>query len=180
VTVELNHTIVPAHDLQTSAKFLAELLGLTVDPPVAHFTPVTPANQVTLDYGQLDDFEPHHYAFMVSGQEFDAAVARIQDGGITYDGDPACQEEGQIHRSKRYEGRRGTYFSDPNGHLTEILTPGTRIAGCRACLPCCGAYFVSSAGVQAWLSMIGPASLLRPICVAAVLGPPRECRNSSG
>ena len=125
MTVELNHTIVPAHDPQTSAKFLADILGLTLDPPVAHFTPVTLANQVSLDYDQVDDFEPHHYAFMVSEQVFDAAVARIQDGGITYYGDPACQEEGQIYRSKRYEGRRGTYFRDPNGHLMEILTPGT-------------------------------------------------------
>lgn len=125
MTVELNHTIVPAHDPQTSAKFLAEILGLAVAPPVAHFTPVALANQVSLDYDQLDDFEPHHYAFMVSEQEFDAAVARIQDGGITYYGDPACMEEGQIYRSKRYEGRRGIYFRDPNGHLMEILTSGT-------------------------------------------------------
>lgn len=125
VAVELNHTIVPAHDPQTSAKFLAEILGLTVDPPVAHFTPVTLANQVTLDYDHVDAFEPHHYAFMVSEQEFDAALARIQDGGITYYGDPACQEEGQIYRSKSYKGRRGTYFRDPNRHLMEILTPGT-------------------------------------------------------
>ena len=125
MTVELNHTIVPAHDPQTSAKFLAEILGLTVDPPVAHFTPVTLANQVSLDYDQLDDFEPHHYAFMVSEPEFDNAVTRIQDGGITHYADPARQEEGQIYQSKRCQGRRGTYFRDPNGHLMEILTPGT-------------------------------------------------------
>ncbi|MDP9843667.1 hypothetical protein [Streptosporangium lutulentum] len=41
MTVELNHTIVPARDPQASAQFLAEILGLSVDPPVAHFTPVT-------------------------------------------------------------------------------------------------------------------------------------------
>lgn len=125
MTVELNHTIVPAHDPQTSAKFLADILGLTVGPPVAHFTPVTLANHVTLDYDQSDDIEPHHYAFMVSEEEFDAAVARIRDGGITYYGDPACEEEGQIYRSKRHEGRRGTYFRDPDGHLMELLTPGS-------------------------------------------------------
>jgi catechol 2,3-dioxygenase-like lactoylglutathione lyase family enzyme len=125
MTAELNHTIVPARDPQTSAKFLAGTLGLTLDLPVAHFTPVTLANHVTLDFDQLDDFEPHHYAFMLSEHEFDAAVARIQNGGITYYGDPACQEEGQIYRSKRYDGRRGTYFRDPSGHLMEILTPGT-------------------------------------------------------
>ncbi|MCX4878149.1 MULTISPECIES: VOC family protein [unclassified Streptomyces] len=124
MTVELNHTIVPARDPQASAQFLADILGLSVDPPLAHFIPVTLANQVSLDYDQLDDFEPHHYAFMVSEEEFDAAFARIQDGGITHYADPACQETGQIYRSERTEGRRGTYFRDPDGHLMEILTPG--------------------------------------------------------
>ncbi|MGW0229960.1 VOC family protein [Actinopolymorpha singaporensis] len=123
--VELNHTIVPSRDPQTSAKFLADILGLTVDPPVAHFTPVTLANHVTLDYDHHDAIEPHHYAFMVSEEEFDAAVARIQEGGITYYGDPACEEKGRIYHSKRYEGRRGTYFRDPDGHLMELLTPGS-------------------------------------------------------
>jgi catechol 2,3-dioxygenase-like lactoylglutathione lyase family enzyme len=122
--VELNHTIVPARDPRASAQFLADILGLSVDPPVAHFTPVTLANQVSLDYDQLDDFEPHHYAFMVSEQEFDAFLARIQHGGITTYGDPACQETGQIYRSRHTKGRRGAYFRDPDGHLMEILTPG--------------------------------------------------------
>lgn len=124
MTVELNHTIVPARDPQASARFLAEILGLSVDPPVAHFTPITLANQVSLDYDRTDEFEPHHYAFMVSEQEFDAALARIQHAGITHYGDPACQEIGQIYHGTRAKGRRGTYFRDPNGHLMEILTPG--------------------------------------------------------
>ncbi|RPF30518.1 VOC family protein [Streptomyces sp. TLI_185] len=124
MAVELNHTIVPARDPQASAQFLADILGLTVDPPVAHFFPVTLANQVSLDYDQLDAFEPHHYAFMVSEQEFNAALARIGHAGVTHYGDPACQEGGQIYHSERAEGRRGTYFRDPDGHLMEILTPG--------------------------------------------------------
>jgi catechol 2,3-dioxygenase-like lactoylglutathione lyase family enzyme len=120
MSVELNHTIVPAHDPKASAQFLADILGLTVDPPVAHFTPITLANRATLDYDQQDDFRSHHYAFLVSDEEFDAAFARIQDAGITFFADPACQQAGQIYRS---HGRRGTYFRDPNGHLMEILTP---------------------------------------------------------
>ncbi|WP_329118424.1 VOC family protein [Streptomyces sp. NBC_01465] len=122
--VELNHTIVPARDPQVSAQFLAGILGLSVDPPLTHFTPVRMANQVTLDYDQLDDFEPHHYAFTVGEEEFEAALARIQGGGITHYGDPACQEIGQVYRSERTEGLRGTYFRDPDGHLMEILTLG--------------------------------------------------------
>ncbi|MFF9645884.1 VOC family protein [Kitasatospora aureofaciens] len=122
--VELNHTIVPARDPQASAQFLAGILGLSVDPPLAHFTPVRLTNRVSLDYDQADDFEPHHYAFMVSEQEFDAALARIQHGAIAHYSDPTCQEIGQIYHSKLKEGRRGIYFRDPEGHLMEILTPG--------------------------------------------------------
>lgn len=120
MSIELNHTIVPAHDPKVSAQFLAGILGLKVDPPVAHFTPVTLANSVSLDFDQYDEFEPHHYAFLVSDEEFDAAFARIQNGGVTFYADPACQQPGQIYRS---HGRRGTYFRDPDGHLMEILTP---------------------------------------------------------
>jgi hypothetical protein len=39
MAIELNHTIVPAHDPVTSAQFLAHVLGLQVGQPVAHFTP---------------------------------------------------------------------------------------------------------------------------------------------
>lgn len=124
MTVELNHTIVPARDPEASARFLAGILGLTVDPPLAHFTPVRLANRVTLDYDRLDDFEPHHYAFMLGEQEFDAALSRIRHGGIAHYGDPACQEIGRIYHGKHIKGRRGTYFHDPDGHLMEILTPG--------------------------------------------------------
>jgi catechol 2,3-dioxygenase-like lactoylglutathione lyase family enzyme len=118
---ELNHTIVPAHNPVASAEFLAGILGLTVSPPMAHFTPVTLANQVTLDYDHAEDFEPHHYAFLVSDEEFEAAFARIVDANITYYADPACRQPGEIYTSNGT--RRGAYFRDPDGHLMEILTP---------------------------------------------------------
>jgi len=33
--------------------------------------------------------------------------------------DPACQQPGQTYAKR---GHRGTYFRDPNGHPTEIMT----------------------------------------------------------
>jgi len=120
MTIELNHTIVPARDPEASAGFLAGILGLPVDPPVAHFTPVTLANHVTLDYDQHDEPESHHYAFLVSDEEFDAAFDRITERGVSFYADPACRQAGQIYRKR---GCRGTYFRDPDGHLMEILTP---------------------------------------------------------
>jgi catechol 2,3-dioxygenase-like lactoylglutathione lyase family enzyme len=121
MAIELNHTIVPARDPQASAQFLADILGLPVDPPVAHFIPVTLANGVTLDYDHYDQVNEHHYAFQLSDEEFEAASGRIRDRGITYYADPGCSQPGQVYSSTN--GRRGTYFRDPDGHLMEILTP---------------------------------------------------------
>lgn len=120
MAIELNHTIVPAHDPKASAQFLASILGLQVSPPVAHFTPVTLANSVTLDFDRYDQVDEHHYAFLVSEEEFEAAFGRIRDASITYYADPACRQAGQTYDSQG--GRRGTYFRDPNGHLMEIMT----------------------------------------------------------
>lgn len=124
MAVELNHTIVPAHDPEAAARFLAELLGIEVSPRVAHFTPVTLANGVTLDYDQSEKVEGHHYAFLVGGEEYAAAFARIRGGGITYYADPACRRPAETYTGK--DGQQGLYFRDPNGHLMEIITPASR------------------------------------------------------
>ena len=121
MSIELNHTIVPAHDQQASAQFLADILGVPVDPPTSHFTAITLANRVTLDYDQSDEVEAHHYAFLVSDEDFAAAFARIREGEIAYYADPACRQAGRVY--ERGGGSRGVYFRDPNGHLMEILTP---------------------------------------------------------
>ena len=125
MSFELNHTIVAARDPQASAKFLAGILGVAVDPPLSHFTPITLANHVTLDYDQAgDDIQPCHYAFAATDGEFEAAFARIQDAGIAYFADPGCRKAGQIYQ--RDDGGRGVYFRDPDGHLMEILTRAAR------------------------------------------------------
>src|SRR5215475_11938749 len=97
MAIELNHTIVPARDPKASAEFLAGILGLQVGLPVAHFTPVTLANGVTLDY---DHVAEHHYAFAVSAAEFEAAFGRVKDAGIPYYADPGCRQAGQVYSSK--------------------------------------------------------------------------------
>lgn len=121
MSIELNHTIVAARDPQASAQFLADILGVQVDPPVAHFSPITLANNVTLDYDQSgDSIRSCHYAFLASDGEFDAAFTRIQDAGVAFFADPGCRNAGQIYH--RDDGCRGVYFRDPDGHLMEILT----------------------------------------------------------
>ncbi|MEU8488894.1 VOC family protein [Streptomyces sp. NPDC048641] len=120
MAVELNHTIVAAHDTMASARFLADLLGLEVAPEYGPFVPVQIPNGVTLDYmDTAEAISPQHYAFLVSEDDFDAIFARIGDAGLTYWADPSHHHPGEINRN---DGGRGVYFDDPNGHHLEILT----------------------------------------------------------
>ncbi|GHF79581.1 VOC family protein [Streptomyces thermodiastaticus] len=120
MTVELNHTIVAAHDKWASARFLADLLGLEVSPEYGPFAPVEIPNGVTLDFMETDGpVTPQHYAFLVSEDDFDTIFARIRQAGLAYWADPHHHRPGEINHN---DGGRGAYFDDPNGHRLEILT----------------------------------------------------------
>jgi catechol 2,3-dioxygenase-like lactoylglutathione lyase family enzyme len=119
--VELNHTIVHAHDNHESARFLAGILGLEVGAAWGPFVPVATANGVTLDFATVPagPVVSQHYAFLVSEEEFDAAFARIRAAGLAYWADPHRKQPGEINYN---HGGRGVYFLDPAGHGMEILT----------------------------------------------------------
>jgi catechol 2,3-dioxygenase-like lactoylglutathione lyase family enzyme len=119
MAVELNHTIVSAHDKHESAKFLADILGIEVGGEVDPFVQVHLANGVTLDFMNREDFSSDHYAFLVDDELFDAAYQRLLDRGVPTWADPDHHEPGGINT--RWGGR-GVYFPDPAGHNMEILT----------------------------------------------------------
>jgi len=48
--ITLNHTIVPAHDKEASARFFAHIFGLTYHGPMGHFAPVRVNDTLTLDF----------------------------------------------------------------------------------------------------------------------------------
>ena len=117
MAVQLNHTIVPVTDKEASANFLAEILGL--DPPrrFGPFMCLETANGVSLDYDDRGAPEHHHYAFLVTEEEFDAIFTRVTERGLTYWADPGHQQENRINTHGR-----GFYFEDPSGHNMEVLT----------------------------------------------------------
>ncbi len=119
MTVELNHIIVPAKDPRASAKFLASILGVKVEPDWGHFVPVKTQNGVTLDFEKAKDFPPHHCAFLVSEAEFDAALARLKKSGAAFYANYRREGRGEINH---LYGGRGVYFDDPNRHLFELIT----------------------------------------------------------
>ncbi len=119
MAIVLNHTIVPARDKEDSARFFAEIFGLEYAGTHGHFAPVQVNDTLTLDFDNREAFEPHHYAFHVSDEEFDASLARVKAAGLPYGSEPYAQDNGQINTRL---GGRGFYFRDPNEHSYELLT----------------------------------------------------------
>ena len=118
MTVSLDHTIVPATDNLASAQFLAGILGLPTGERTGFFVPVVMANGVTLDFMDVVDVAPGHYAFQVDEDEFDPIFERVRAAG-DYWADPGRQRKGETYERM---GGRGVYFNDPDGHLMEVLT----------------------------------------------------------
>ncbi len=121
MSITLNHTIVPAHDKEASAKHFAHLFGLKYEGPMGPFAPVRINDTLTLDFDDRrgERFDRHHYAFHVSDAEFDAIFERVKAAGIVYGSSPGSLEDGKINN---WRGGRGVYFRDLDGHILELLT----------------------------------------------------------
>ena len=120
MSVELNHTIVRAHDKHQTARHLVEILGLPEPTTFGPFVVVQVANGVSLDFA--DDHgpvHPQHYAFLVAEDEFDQIFGRIRERGLPYWADPGRRRPGEINTN---DGGRGVYWEEPGGHFLEIIT----------------------------------------------------------
>jgi catechol 2,3-dioxygenase-like lactoylglutathione lyase family enzyme len=138
MAIRLNHTIVAAHDRDTSATFLTTLLGLPAPSLLGPFA-VVRIGDTSLDYmdvkeymGANGEITPQHYAFLVSESEFDEIFARIRERRLPYWADPGRHERDQINT---WDDGRGLYFDDPNGHLLEIITRPYGSGGTAASRP---------------------------------------------
>ncbi len=85
------------------------------------FLPVETSNAVKLYFMDADPERrrSQHYAFLVSEEEFDSILARIQTAEITYYADPFHKQPGEVNRD---DGGRGMYFADPDDHNLEVIT----------------------------------------------------------
>ena len=84
MAITLNHTIVPAHDKEKSARFYERIFGFVYQGSLGHFAPVRiPHQGLTLDFDNRESFEPHHYAFKASEAESTrpSAVSRLKGIG---------------------------------------------------------------------------------------------------
>jgi catechol 2,3-dioxygenase-like lactoylglutathione lyase family enzyme len=119
-SIQLDHTIVPSRDKEQAARFFARIFGLAYEGPFGPFAPVRVNDTLTLDFDdRWKSFEPHHYAFRVSGEDFDAIFARVQAEGIAYGSTPWTRTDGKLNQR---DGGRQFYFDDPDGHVLEAFT----------------------------------------------------------
>jgi catechol 2,3-dioxygenase-like lactoylglutathione lyase family enzyme len=123
VTIRVEHLLLPSHDQERSARFLADLLDLEVTDQssgsaAAHFS-VVRVGDITLDYGNIEQFTPHHVAFAVDDDTFDAILDRVNAAGLEYSADPLQRRRGELNDNG---GGRGFYVHDPDGHNLEFLT----------------------------------------------------------
>ena len=119
MAIVLDHTIVPARDKDASARFFAQIMGLTYEGASGHFAPVQVNDSLTFDFDNRDSFESHHYAFYISDDDFDAILTRVKAAGRTFGSGPRTPEDGEINTRR---GGRGFYFADLDGHLLEVMT----------------------------------------------------------
>jgi catechol 2,3-dioxygenase-like lactoylglutathione lyase family enzyme len=119
MAIELNHTIVPAYDKELSAQFFSAVFGLKYAGSTGHFAALRVNETLTFDFENVKSFERHHYGFLVSDREFEDILQRVKERNIVYGSDPWHLDDRQLNQ---WNGGRGFYFRDVNGHLFELLT----------------------------------------------------------
>lgn len=122
MSIQLDHVIVPSRDRKTAAALLGGILGVpwSAETHAGPFSPVYVNGELTLDVGQIHaEFPAQHYCFRVSEPEFDAILARLREKGIAYRSTPLGPMDMQI---RQQGGGRNVYWSEPDGHVWEILT----------------------------------------------------------
>src|SRR3954466_13555830 len=118
--ITLNHTTVPARDKNPAARFFAGIFGVQLAGGGGDFPPAQVSDNLTFLFSDEDaSFESHHYAFHVSDAEFEAIFSRIKQAGLAYGSAPWSLEDGRLND---WNGGRGVYFKDPDGHVLELMT----------------------------------------------------------
>ena len=121
MTIELDHTIIPARDQRAAATLLARILDVPwSESGVGPFCAVYVNDGLTLDIDQAaGGFPTLHYCFRMPDDAFDGLVARLQSLGIDYRSTP----HGPVNRRVNVQhAGRIVYWSEPDGHVWEALT----------------------------------------------------------
>ena len=121
MTIQLDHVMVPSRDKIAAARLLGELLDVPwSETTVGPFSAVYVNDGLTFDFDEwTDPFPLIHYCFRVSEDEFDAILERIKAAGIPYRSNVHGAVDSRINT---FNGGRGVYWNEPDGHQWEMLT----------------------------------------------------------
>lgn len=121
MAVHLDHLLVPSRNRVASARLLAQLLGVPwAESGVGPFSPVYVNDGLTLDFDETSDpFPTLHFCFRVDPAEFDAILGRIIAAGLPYRSSPHEPVDFKVNTD---HGGRIVYWSEPDGHVWELLT----------------------------------------------------------
>src|SRR5437879_1647372 len=96
--IALDHVGLPVRDAATSARFLAEILGLapaTPDGPEGEMYCLPIGESGALLYAPVDSVAGQHIAFRVDPVTFAAVVDRLRAKGVSFGNDPEDPANGQ-------------------------------------------------------------------------------------
>jgi catechol 2,3-dioxygenase-like lactoylglutathione lyase family enzyme len=120
MAIALDHTHVPSRDMDASARQFALIFGLVYNGPGSWMAGVRVNETFKIAFVNYQEpIDMHHYAFIVGEDDFDAILARIRQAGVPYRSDPEGEMNNEINA---FNGGRGFYWLDPDGHLMEVLT----------------------------------------------------------
>lgn len=128
MSLHLDHITIPSRDREAAARRLAEILGVTWAPArIGPFAAVHVNDGLTIDFDEwAGDLPKGHYCFRTSETGFDGIVQRLVAGGIAFRSLPHGPDDGLVNTSL---GSRIVYWSEPDGHVWELLTESYARAG---------------------------------------------------
>lgn len=118
IAIEVNHIVIPSADKSAAARVLAGVLGLEIERCPRELVRIRTSDGLTLDFADLGAALALQCAFLLTNDEFDAALARIRAESIAHFARFDGEGPGRInHRG----GGRGVYFEGPDRHLFELI-----------------------------------------------------------
>jgi hypothetical protein len=121
MTIQLDHLLIPAKNKTAAAERLAQVLGVPWAPAlVGPFCAVHVNEGLTIDFDEWPgDMPQGHYCFRLSESEFQAILERLKKLHIAYRSLPHGPVDHAVNTSV---GGSIVYWSEPDGHVWELLT----------------------------------------------------------
>ncbi len=134
MTIVADHSILPSRNKKESSEFYTRIFGFVDlgEEPGSGLHGVRVTDSFILFFEDSSDGSSwaqgiHHFAFGISGKEFDQVFERIRSSGIPYGNhysDPTNMKPPRMAPGARGQGR-SIYFRDPSGNLLQILNYST-------------------------------------------------------